>query len=316
MKKTAFVFPGQGSQYVGMCKSFYDEYSVARTTFEEASDAIGHDMARLCFEGPGEALDRTENTQPALLTASMAALRVLREKANIRPSFMAGHSLGEYTALVASGSLDFKDAVRLVKMRGRFMQESVSPGTGKMCAILGLDIDTVEVICDSASMGAAVVVPANINSPAQIVISGHAAAVDIAASLAMERGARRVVELQVSVPSHSPLMIKAAERLGTELTKTAFKTPDIPVLTNVEAQPAGHAESIREILIRQLTSPVRWVGIVRKLKKEGVRCIVEIGPGKVLSGLNRRIEKDIESVSVDTTSDIEGAISAVSGGAV
>ncbi|MDP2689678.1 MAG: ACP S-malonyltransferase [Deltaproteobacteria bacterium] len=311
MKKTAFVFPGQGSQYVGMGRSFFDGYAVARATFEEAGDAIGIDMAKLCFEGPSEALDRTENTQPALLTASMAAFRALNEEVDITPSFMAGHSLGEYTALVAAGSLDFRDAVKLVKLRGRFMQESVPAGTGKMCAILGLDIEAVEVICDSASIDAAVVVPANINSPAQIVISGHAVAVDIAAGLAKERGAKRVVELQVSAPSHSPLMIKAAERLASELAGTAFATPKVPVLTNVEAQAAGHDESIREILIRQLTSPVQWVGIIQKMRKEGVECIIEIGPNKVLSGLNKRIEKDIESVSLDTAPDIGKVIEAV-----
>jgi len=304
MKKTAFVFPGQGSQYVGMSRSFYDGFAVARAAFDEASSATGIDMARLCFEGPAEALDRTENTQPALLTASIAALRVLREKADIRPVFMAGHSLGEYTALVAAGAIGFKEAVRLVKLRGQFMQQSVPAGTGKMCAILGLDIEAVEAICDSASINSAVVVPANINSPAQIVISGHAAAVDIAANLAIERGAKKVVELQVSAPSHSPLMISAAERLGAELTGTILCVPEVPVLTNVEVQPADHPEFLREILIRQLTSPVQWVGIVRKMKKEGVECIVEIGPGKVLTGLNKRIEKDIDSVSFDNAEDI------------
>ncbi len=313
MKKTAFVFPGQGSQYVGMGKTFYDGYETARKTFEEASEALGHDIGKLCFEGPSEALDRTENTQPALLTASIAAYRVLKETSAINPSCMAGHSLGEYTALVASGALDFPTAVRLVKMRGRFMQESVPPGTGKMCAILGLDIDAVETICESATMGTASVVPANINSPAQIVISGNAAAVDMAANLAKERGARKVVELQVSAPSHSPLMISAAERLGAELASVAFNTTAVPVYTNAEVQPAGTADSIREILIRQLTSPVQWVGIVQKMKKEGVECIVEVGPGKVLTGLNKRIDKDIVSVSFDTTSDIEEVVNAATG---
>lgn len=313
MKKTAFVFPGQGSQYVGMGRSFYDGFEAARSAFDEASSAVGLDMARLCFEGPAEALDRTENTQPALLTASIAALRVLREKAEIHPVFMAGHSLGEYTALVAAGAISFKEAVKLVKLRGQFMQQSVPAGTGKMCAILGLDIEAVEAICDSASINTAVVVPANINSPAQIVISGHAAAVDIAAGLAKERGAKRVVELQVSAPSHSPLMISAAERLAAELTGTILCVPEVPVLTNVEVQSAGHPDAIREILIRQLTSPVQWVGIVQKMKKEGVECIVEIGPNKVLTGLNKRIEKDIDSVSFDNAQDLDKVLEAVAG---
>lgn len=311
MKKTVFVFPGQGSQYVGMSKSFYDGFDAARAVFDTAGLAVGMDIAKLCFEGPAEALDRTENTQPALLTASIAALRVLQEKADIHPVFMAGHSLGEYTALVAAGALDFKEAVRLVHLRGRFMQQSVPAGTGKMCAIIGLDIEAVEAICDSASINSAVVVPANINTPAQIVISGHAAAVDIAANLAKERGAKRVVELQVSVPSHSPLMISAAERLAAELTKTPFGIAEVPVLSNVEVQPADHAVAMREILTRQLTSPVQWVGIVQKMKKEGVECIIEVGPGKILTGLNKRIEKEIDSVSFDKAEDIENVLEAV-----
>lgn len=311
MKKTAFVFPGQGSQYVGMAKSFYDGFPSARAVFDEASSILCIDMAKLCFEGPCEALDRTENTQPALLTASIATLRVLKEQADIRPVFMAGHSLGEYTALVAAGSLDFKAAVKLVHLRGQFMQQSVPAGTGKMCAILGLDIEAVEAICDSASINTAVVVPANINSPGQIVISGHAAAVDIAAGLAKERGAKRVIELQVSAPSHSPLMISAAEKLAVELTNTTLNVPEVPVLTNVEVDSVDHPDAIREILIRQLTSPVQWVGIVQKMGKEGVECIVEIGPNKVLTGLNKRIEKDINSVSLDKAEDMDKVLEAV-----
>lgn len=311
MSKLAFVFPGQGSQYVGMGKSFYDGFTAARRTFEEADEIFGYKISRLIFEGPKEGLDLTENTQPAILIASVAALRVLREKTDARPCLLAGHSLGEFTALVASGALAFSDAVRLVHKRGRFMQASAPPGTGKMCAILGLDIDAVSVICESASMDAAVAVPANINSPEQIVISGHAGAVDIAAGLARERGARMVVPLQVSAPSHSPLMEQAAKRLDEELRGITLYNMDVPVVTNVEAEPVTDPSRIRELLTRQLVSPVRWVDIIRRMKKEGVGRIVEIGPNRVLTGLVKRIDKEIAAFNLNEASDIDKVVEAV-----
>lgn len=308
MGKIAFVFPGQGSQSVGMGKSFFDSSEAAKKAFAEADEAMGCGLMKLAFEGPSDLLDRTEFTQPALLAASIAALRALGERTDFIPACMAGHSLGEYTALVASGALDFKDAVRLVHLRGKFMQESVPQGAGRMCAILGLDLATVQVICDSASIDTARVVPANINTPEQIVISGSAAAVDIAANLAKERGAKRVVPLQVSAPSHSPLMEKASERLGEELEKISVNGLRVPVYTNVEAAPLSDGSRVKELLCLQLTSPVRWVDIVRRMKADGVDTIIEVGPGKVLSGLVKRIEKDINVLSVSEASDIEKAL--------
>lgn len=313
MAKTAFVFPGQGSQSVGMSKSIFDSSEGARAAFAEASDSLGLDVATLSFEGPSGLLDRTEYTQPALLTASIATLRALKEKTGFVPECLAGHSLGEYTALVASGALDFKDAVKLVHLRGKYMQESVPAGVGKMCAILGLDLATVQLICDSATLDTAQVVPANINSPEQIVISGHAAAVDIAANMAKDKGAKRVIPLQVSAPSHSPLMEKASQRLGEELEKVDIKGLNIPVYTNVEAEPLKDSSKIRELLCLQLTSPVRWVDIVRAMKANGIDTMVEVGPGKVLTGLAKRIEKDINAVSLSEAADMEKVLGVIGG---
>ncbi len=311
MSKTAFVFPGQGSQSVGMAKSFHDSFDAAKKTFDEAGEVMGLDMAKLVFEGPEELLNRTEYTQPALLTASIATLRVLYEKTGFRPAFLAGHSLGEYTALVAAGALDFREAVRLVHLRGVFMQESVPAGAGKMCAIIGLSLADVQVICDSASIDAARCVPANINSPEQIVISGSAAAVDIAAAMAKDRGAKMVVPLQVSAPSHSPLMENAAERLSYELDKITIKDPSTPVYSNVEAGPVTSRERIKELLCLQLTSPVRWVDIVRQMKADGAGTIVEVGPGKVLTGLVKRTEKELDTLNLKEAADLEKVLSAL-----
>lgn len=311
MSKVAIVFPGQGSQYVCMGKTFHDDFEVARRTYEEANEALGYDIARLSFVGPQEGLDRTENTQPALLTAGIAAYRALSEKVKITPLYFSGHSLGEYTALVAAGVIEFKDAVRLVHLRGKYMQESVPEGVGKMCAVLGLDLADVTTICDTASIDAARVVPANINTPEQIVISGHAAAVDLAANLARERGAKKVVFLSVSAPSHSPLMERAAERLDAELKKVKFGRFSAPVLTNVEAEPTTDPSRVRELLKLQLTSPVRWVDIIQRMKRDGVTRIIEVGPGKVLTGLVKRIDKEITSVSLNETGDMEKVLEAL-----
>lgn len=313
MTKLAIVFPGQGSQYAGMGKGFYDEFACARAVFEEANSALGYDISALCFNGPASELDRTENTQPALLTVSTAAFKVLEEKTGLRPDLMAGHSLGEYTALVAAGAIAFADAVRLVHMRGRFMQDAVPAGTGKMAAILGLDAEEVAAICVAASTEGSVAVPANINSPQQIVISGHAAAIEKAETLAKEKGARRVIPLQVSAPSHSPLMEGAAKKLSEELYKITLKTLSVPVITNVEAEPVTDASVIATLLTRQLTNPVRWVEIIKRMKKEGVTRIIEVGPGRVLTGLIKRIEPEIETFNLDGPADIDRLLDAVKG---
>ncbi|OGQ58086.1 MAG: [acyl-carrier-protein] S-malonyltransferase [Deltaproteobacteria bacterium RIFCSPLOWO2_02_FULL_53_8] len=313
MTKFAIVFPGQGSQFIGMGKSLCEAYPVAKQTYEEANEAIGFDLTRIIFEGPAETLDRTEHTQPALLTASIAALRVYIERNGAVPDFYAGHSLGEYTALVAGGALKFKDAVRIVHLRGKFMQEAVPAGVGKMCAIIGLDIPDVTAVCEAASTPDEVVVPANINSPGQIVISGHAGAVDRAAVLAKERGAKRALPLQVSAPSHSPLMSPAADRLAIELAKIEWAMLSVPVVSNVEAEPMKGASSISGLLVRQLTSPVRWVDIIKRMKADGVTRIMETGPGKALTGLIKRIEPDILTVNLGEAADVDKAVEAARG---
>lgn len=313
MTRLAIVFPGQGSQFVGMGKSLCEAYPVAARTFDEANDVLGFDLRSIAFEGPAQTLDRTEFTQPALLTASIAALRVYNERSKSVAGFYAGHSLGEYTALVAAGALMFKDAVRIVHLRGKFMQEAVPAGVGKMCAIIGLDIADVIVVCDAASTPDAVVVPANINSPGQIVISGHAAAVDRAAELAKEKGAKRALPLQVSAPSHSPLMSPAADRLGVELAKIGWLALSVPVLSNVEAEPMKAASDISRLLVRQLTSPVRWVDIIKRMKADGVGRIMEAGPGKVLTGLIKRIEPDIVTTNLGEAADVDKAVEAMGG---
>lgn len=303
--RIAYVFPGQGSQFAGMSKSFFDAFASARLTFEEANDALGIDIKKLTFHGPKEELDRTEITQPAILAASIAAFRSLGERTAFVPAFFAGHSLGEYTALVAAGSLAFKDAVRLVHLRGKFMQEGVSEGAGRMCAILGLDIEAVVKLCVEASDERHVAVVANINSPEQIVISGHAVAVDRAAALAKEKGAKRAIILLVSVPSHSPLMAGAAARLRHELEKVGFAGFSAPVITNVEAAPEKDSSRTIDLLTRQLTSPVRWVDITRRMKAESVGLVVEIGPGKVLTGLVKRIEKEMNTANLGEAADVD-----------
>ncbi|HXG30548.1 MAG TPA: ACP S-malonyltransferase, partial [Thermodesulfobacteriota bacterium] len=301
----AFVFPGQGSQYVGMGKELYDEFEVARRTFEEASDILHFDLARLCFEDDSKELNLTVNAQPAILTASVAALRVLKEETGIQPGFVAGHSLGEYTALVASGTLDFGDAVWIVRKRGEFTQNAVPVGVGAMAAVLGLSEEQVEEICREASTDGLVVSPANFNAPGQTVISGNKEAVEKAASLSKSRGAKRVVLLDVSAPFHCKLMAPAAEKLAQILDKIRFSEFKVPIVTNLDARINIDPTRIRGLLIDQVMSPVRWYESIKNLYEMGVRRFFEIGPGNVLSGLIRRTVSDVLVRNFEKVSHLE-----------
>lgn len=286
----AFLFPGQGSQFAGMGKDLADNFPVARQIFEEANDALSFDIARLCFDGPDEDLKLTANTQPAILTTSVAALRVLQQETGIRPDCAAGHSLGEYSALVAAGALSFADAVRTVRLRGTFMQEAVPVGLGSMAAILGLDADALDTICAKAAQGE-VVSAANYNSPGQIVIAGHAQAVDRAIALSKEEGAKKAMPLPVSAPFHCALMVPAGERLRETLEPITVSPFLCPVVTNVEAIPNDDPMRVKDLLVRQVSAPVRWDESVNKMVETGVDRFIEIGAGKVLSGLVKRIAK-------------------------
>jgi [acyl-carrier-protein] S-malonyltransferase len=292
----ALLFPGQGSQAVGMGKALYEASPAARTVFDAADGALGFPLSRLCFEGPEEELKLTANTQPAILTHSIAALEDLRARFPERlegAAFAAGHSLGEYSANVAAGALAFTDAVRLVRERGRFMQDAVPAGVGAMAAIVGLAPAEVQAACREASQGEAVS-PANYNSPEQTVIAGHAGAVERASQACLARGAKRAIPLPVSAPFHCALMSPARERLQPLLEAAAFSDARMPVVTNVEAAPAREGRALRDALVRQVDSPVRWVESVQRLFREGVDRGLEIGPGNVLAGLVRRIEKGIK----------------------
>jgi [acyl-carrier-protein] S-malonyltransferase len=314
----AFLFPGQGSQVVGMGKDLSDRYPIARQTFEEADEALGTKLSRLCFEGPEDELRLTENTQPAILTVSVAAWRVLLEKdqdKGIKPAFVAGHSLGEYSAHVAAGTISFADAVRAVRNRGKYMQEAVPVGTGAMAAILGMDFDTVGVICGEAAQGE-VCEPANINSPEQIVISGHAAAVERAVKLADERGAKRAKLLPVSAPFHCSLMKTAQERLAVDLQGLQFAAPLIPVVCNVYARPVEDAESAREALVRQVTGSVKWSESMQFLIARGVQTFVEVGPGKVLCGLIRQIDRSKKCLNIEDEASLQKTLEFLNANAV
>lgn len=289
MRTIAFLFPGQGSQAVGMGKELAAMYPVARETFDEADAALGYKISELCFEGPEERLKLTEITQPAILTVSVAAQRVLREK-GITPNYVAGHSVGEYAANVAAGTFDFADAVRVARNRGRYMQEAVPVGEGAMAAILGMKAEDVRALCQEAAQGA-VVEPANNNSPEQVVISGHAFAVQRAAELAKERGAKKTVMLQVSAPFHCSLLKPAQDQLERDLNAIQFHDPEVPVIANIDAEPRTSAAAAREALIRQATGAVQWERSIQKLISLGVDTFIEVGPGKVLCGLMRQIDR-------------------------
>lgn len=306
MSKLAFIFPGQGSQSVGMGKALFDAFPEAREVFEAADDALHESLSGLCFNGPEEGLKLTTNTQPAILTVSAAAHAVFSRRGP-KPDFVAGHSLGEYSALVAAGSLKLCDAVRAVRARGTFMQEAVPAGVGAMAAVLGLDSAKIREIC-AAESGAEVVQPANFNEPGQTVIAGHAKAVERASAKLKESGAKRVMPLAVSAPFHCALMEPVKARLSAVLEPLAVRAPSIPVVTNVEAVANVDPARVVPLLVAQVTAPVRWVEIVQELERQGVTRVVELGPGKVLCGLVKRISKNIESVHVEDPASLEKAL--------
>lgn len=309
MNRTVYIFPGQGSQSVGMGRALYEASSEARSVFDEADAALGEPISKLCFEGPEDHLRLTANTQPAILTVSVAAYRAFRAAGAPAPDYVAGHSLGEYSALVAAGVLDLAVAVRLVRERGRFMQEAVPPGEGAMAAVLGAERDAVERACEEAALGE-ICQAANFNGPGQIVIAGSKAAVDRAAEIVKSHGAKRVVPLEVSAPFHSALMRPAAERLRPLLDAAEFRDPEFPIITNVSAAPVHTGADAREALAAQVASPVLWEQSVRTLLVLGARRFVELGPGKVLVGLVKKIDRGTEAVSVGAPDEIAPALGA------
>lgn len=310
MTKIAVTFPGQGSQAVGMLAELADAHTVVRETFEEGSDALGRDLWKLSQQGPKETLNETENTQPALLCAGVAVQRVLQRQSAPPAAVMAGHSLGEYSALVAAGVLQLGDATRLVAMRGRFMQQAVPAGTGAMAAILGLDDDQVRAVCEQGAQGQ-VAAAVNFNSPGQVVVAGHAEAVQRVADLAKEAGARRALLLDVSVPSHCELMRPAAEQLGEAMEALEFAAPQVPVLHNVNVAEATEADDIRRLLVEQLYKPVRWVETIEAIADRDIGVVIEAGPGKVLTGLVKRIDKSLQGLPVFDPASLDKALEAI-----
>lgn len=307
MTTLAMLFPGQGSQSVGMLAELAAERDEIRSTFEQAGEVLGMDLWTLVSEGPGDQLDRTELTQPAMLAGGIAVWRVWRALGGPMPTMLAGHSLGEYTALVAAEALEFADAVRVVSMRGKLMQSAVPAGAGAMAAILGLEDEVVEAICREAREDQ-VVAPANYNSPGQLVIAGHSAAVERAMHKCRDAGAKRAVILPVSVPSHSELMIPAAEGLAKVLAEIDISSPKTPVLHNIDCQARDEPEQIREALVGQMSAPVRWTGTIQAMLAGGVEQLAECGPGRVLSGLVRRIDRKLPCASLGQVSQIESLI--------
>lgn len=311
MAKFAMVFPGQGSQSVGMLKELGDNYPVVKNTFAQASSVLGYDLWSLIQQGPAEELNKTWQTQPALLAASVAIFRVWFEKQGATPAYMAGHSLGEYSALVCAGVIDFEDAIRLVELRGKLMQDAVPSGTGAMFAIIGLDDASIRKACEEAAQGQ-IVSPVNFNSPGQVVIAGNKDAVERAGVLCKEAGAKRALPLAVSVPSHCALMKPAADKLAMALNDIQFHTPTYPVFNNVDVKVASSEQAIKQALVSQLYNPVRWTEIVEELAKQEVSLLVEIGPGKVLTGLTKRIVDTLSACAVNDDTSLMTALASAS----
>jgi [acyl-carrier-protein] S-malonyltransferase len=307
MSKTAYIFPGQGSQAVGMGKDLFDNFAAAREVFEEADEALGFSLSEMCFGGSEEDLQLTANTQAAMLTVSVAAFRAMESAGFGKPSVVAGHSLGEYSALVAAGVLKFADAVRTVRKRGTYMQEAVPVGTGAMAAILGLDLEAVESGCSEAAQGQ-VCSPANVNSPTQIVIAGNTEAVKRACDLLKEKGAKRAIKLNVSAPFHCALMMPAQERLAADLAPLEYSEFRSPIVHNVDAKENSDAGKVRDALTRQVSSPVRWLQSVEQMAASGVETFVEVGPGKVLCGLVRQIDRDIRCLNVEGSESLRNTL--------